>query len=49
MATTTKNCPRCNAPLDDVRYALSRKDNTPICSQCGTEEALEDYFNRGVA
>lgn len=42
MAEIAK-CPRCgkeNVKLD----ALSRKDNkTMICSNCGTQEAIEDY------
>lgn len=40
-----KVCPRCKKTY--IGYpALSRKDNiTPICSDCGVQEALEDYFN----
>ena len=38
-------CPRCGNATTDFP-ALSRKDNTTeICSLCGTEEALIDYFN----
>jgi predicted RNA-binding Zn-ribbon protein involved in translation (DUF1610 family) len=40
------NCPRCGAELREPlsSNALSRKDNkTYICSQCGIEEAMEDY------
>jgi ribosomal protein S27AE len=43
-------CPRCGEGipnnLDRGRYpgALSRTDNkTEICSECGTQEALEDW------
>ena len=43
-----KTCPRCKLlALEDidVRNSLSRKDNkTYICNQCGTDEAMEDYF-----
>ena len=41
-------CPRCKVRdlhPDEVMNALSRKDNeTYICSQCGTEEALEEFI-----
>ena len=38
-------CPRCGKMTTDYP-ALSRRDNkTEICSQCGTEEALYDYFS----
>lgn len=38
-------CPKCKDIL--VGYpAISRRDNvTEICSNCGTQEALEDYTN----
>jgi hypothetical protein len=40
-------CPRCNnQTLDEIpaRNALSRADNeTYVCSNCGTEEAMLDY------
>lgn len=37
-------CPRCNKKYSGYP-AISRKDNkTEICSQCGTEEALEDFY-----
>lgn len=46
-------CPRCKInyiPNNETPGlyigALSRVDNkTEICSACGTEEALEDFFN----
>jgi len=40
----TKVCPRCNKMYTGFP-ALSRVDNkTSICSPCGTEEALNDYY-----
>lgn len=37
----TRNCPRCGKPYYE-RPALSRLDNeTLICPDCGTREALE--------
>ena len=49
-----KICPRCegwipnNARPGAYPGALSRRDNkTEICSDCGTAEALEDYYARG--
>lgn len=40
-----KICPVCGRKYTEPS-ALSRRDNkTQICPQCGTEEALEDYFN----
>lgn len=33
-------CPRCGQTYT-VRPAISRVDNTPICPDCGTREALE--------
>ena len=48
-------CPTCdgyipnNAQPGAYMGALSRRDNkTEICSACGTEEALEDYFLYGA-
>lgn len=36
-------CPRCGKEIDYP--ALSRRDNkTEICSDCGTQEALEDFL-----
>ena len=32
--TMTRICPRCGCA------SISRADNTPICSDCGTREAL---------
>ena len=44
----TKICSRCKEnELDsiEVRNALSRRDNkTYICSDCGVDEAMLDYF-----
>jgi hypothetical protein len=49
-------CPRCN--LNQIPNnqtpgaypgAISRVDNkTEICSDCGTNEALEDYFSKSL-
>lgn len=37
-------CPRCKREYK-AYPALSRRDNeTDICPECGTAEALEDYF-----
>jgi RNA polymerase subunit RPABC4/transcription elongation factor Spt4 len=46
---TTKICPRCKKnelnPID-VMNAISRADNkTKICEECGTDEAMEDFFH----
>ena len=39
--TRIKICPRCGKPYHDVP-AISREDNeTLICPDCGTREALE--------
>ena len=37
-----KKCPICQKFYNPQREALSRKDNTPICSDCGTAEAMAD-------
>ena len=38
-----KKCPLCGKKYNKYP-ALSRKDNkTEICSNCGMEEALDDY------
>jgi len=43
--TTEKICPRCNKKYTKFP-ALSRRDNkTYICPDCGTEEAMLDFFN----
>jgi len=44
-----KKCPRCGQrkfhPIKTMN-ALSRRDNeTYICSDCGVEEAMEDFCN----
>ena len=37
----TRKCPQCGAEYQG-HPAISRKDNkTPICTDCGTREALE--------
>jgi hypothetical protein len=39
-------CPLCGATYEDGMGSLSRKDNeTVICSDCGNEEALGEFFN----
>lgn len=41
----SKICPICGRKYTEPP-ALSRRDNsTQICPQCGTAEAIEDYFN----
>lgn len=38
-------CPKCGKMFEEHLHALSRKDNeTKICSQCGTEEAMESFL-----
>ena len=37
--TMTRICPRCGCVYRGCP-AISRADNTPICSDCGTREAL---------
>ena len=42
-------CPCCgfeNMNSDPIRNALSRRANVMICDECGTVEALEDYFGK---
>ena len=40
----TRTCPKCGCEYIG-RPALSRRDNeTEICPDCGTREALEDTF-----
>ena len=48
-------CPRCThlIPNDDIPGAypgaISRVDNkTEICSDCGTDEAMENFFGDGL-
>ena len=37
-------CPRCNSAITTFP-ALSRRDNkTDICSDCGSVEAMEDFY-----
>jgi predicted RNA-binding Zn-ribbon protein involved in translation (DUF1610 family) len=43
--TNIKKCPVCGTKFEGLG-ALSRRDNkTEICSDCGTAEALVDYFS----
>jgi ribosomal protein S27AE len=51
----SKTCPRCGKiatygdPFHRGFGALSRIDNkTRICSDCGVDEALEDFFREGI-
>lgn len=45
---TNFTCPRCGDHYRRCYPALSRVDNkTSVCSDCGTEEALEDYWGDG--
>jgi hypothetical protein len=40
-----KQCPKCltnELDLDEEMNALSRQTNTPICSECGQAEAMEE-------
>lgn len=38
-----KKCPKCNKEYDRL-LAVSRRDNeTMICDDCGTAEALDDF------
>lgn len=37
---TIRICPKCGKEYKGIP-ALSRVDNSPICSDCGTREALE--------
>lgn len=50
--TQVKTCPRCgerDLPLGHPG-AISRVDNrTEVCSPCGVDEALADYFGRTLA
>lgn len=46
-------CPNCGGYIPNNTHpgaysgAISRKDNkTEICSSCGTNEALDDYFKK---
>lgn len=48
-------CPRCLGPIPNgwtpgaYPGALSRTDNrTEVCSDCGTEEAIEQVFGSGL-
>ena len=42
---TMIKCPLCYRSYQEGFHALSRRDNTThICPDCGTREAMEDYF-----
>lgn len=44
---TNVKCPMCGRIYSGYP-ALSRRDNkTEICSDCGTKEALDDFFKNG--
>ena len=46
QTTQLSTCPRCGNMYTGYP-ALSRLDNrTNICSPCGTDEALREYFNK---
>lgn len=52
---TAPICPRCGGAIPNDATpgaypgALSRTDNeTEICSECGTREALEQFFGDGL-
>ena len=38
-----EKCPKCERLYEPGTEALSRRDNTAICPDCGEAEALEDY------
>lgn len=40
MSKKSWTCPKCGKVTDEYP-AISRIDNTEICSDCGTREALE--------
>lgn len=43
-----KTCKRCNHRYEGWP-AISRVDNkTQICSDCGLDEAMDDYFNKDL-
>lgn len=39
-------CPRCGGEMHSnlFRNALSRYEDVYICEECGTDEAMRDYF-----
>jgi len=42
-------CPRCGGGMEyeDVMNSLSRYYDVYICSKCGTNEAMRDYYKMG--
>ena len=43
-----KKCPICGKPIGNCP-ALSRKDNkTEICSDCGRQEAIDEFIEYAV-
>lgn len=48
METKLRVCPSCGKKYSE-RPALSRKDNeTLICADCGTKEALAEYMRATI-
>ncbi len=48
--TDVNTCPKCNEVYHN-EPAISRSSGEPICSECGTKEALNGYLKsmeRGV-
>ena len=44
-----KICPSCKLEKDMLHPAISRRDNkTEVCSDCGTAEALDDFFGNAT-
>lgn len=44
-----KKCPSCKLEKDMRHPAISRRDNkTEVCSDCGTAEALDDFFGNAT-
>jgi ribosomal protein S27AE len=53
LKTEAKKCPKCsnfipsNEHAGEYPGAISRRDSkTEICSACGVDEALEDFFTK---
>ena len=48
MSDQQRNCPNCGRKYSECP-ALSRKDNeTLICADCGTKEALAEYLQATI-
>jgi len=39
-------CPRCQKSTTDFPATSRRDNNTEICSQCGVDEAMADYYGK---